>query len=51
VELCRCDDLCELLHVRRLDVDDVEALILDVQVPQVYPKIIAGDERLAVAVY
>ena len=39
------------LNVRRLDVDDVEALILDVQVPQVYPKIIAGDERLAVAVY
>ena len=51
VELCRRDNLRELLHVRRLDVDDVEALVLDVQVPQVYAEIVAADEGLAVAVY
>lgn len=46
----RSDDLGELLHVRRLDVDNVEALILDVQVPEIYAQIVATDECLPVAV-
>ena len=47
----RRDDLGQLLHVRRLDVDDVEALVLDVEVPEVDPKVVGADERLAVAVH
>lgn len=35
MELCRCDDLRQLLHVRWLDVDDVERLVCDLQVPEV----------------
>ena len=51
VELCCGNDLCEFLHVGRLDVDNVEALILDVQVPQVDPQIITADEGLSVTVH
>ena len=50
VELRRRDHLRQLLHVGGLDVDDVEALILDVEIPQVDPEIITADERLPVAV-
>ena len=32
--------LCELLHVGRLDVDDVEGLVGDLHVPQVDPEIV-----------
>lgn len=33
VELGRSDDFCEFLHIRGLDIHDVEALVLDVEVP------------------
>jgi hypothetical protein len=50
VELSRSDDFCQLFHVGRLDVDDIETLILNVEVPQIDPEIIATNESLAVAV-
>lgn len=50
VKLGGGDDLRQLLHVGRLDVDNVEALILNVQVPEVDPQVIAGYERLPVRV-
>lgn len=50
VELCSRDDFRELLHVRRFDVHNVKALILDIKVPEVDPKIVAADKRLAVTV-
>jgi hypothetical protein len=50
VELCGGDDFGQLLHVGRLDVDNVEALVLNVEVPQVDAQIITADVRLAVAV-
>jgi hypothetical protein len=40
VEFGGCDDLGELLHIGRLDVHDVETLVLNVQVPQVDPQVI-----------
>jgi hypothetical protein len=46
---CRYD-LGQLFHVRRLDVNDVEALVLNVEIPQVDPKIIAADKGLTIAV-
>lgn len=51
MELGSRDDLGELLHVCRLDVDNIEALVLDVQVPQINSQVIAADKRLSVAVY
>jgi len=44
------DNLGKFLHVCRLDIHNVEALVLDVQVPQVYAQIITTDERLSVTV-
>lgn len=35
MELGRRDDLRQLLHVRWLDIDDIERLVGDLQVPQV----------------
>lgn len=51
VKLCCGNDLCEFLHVGRLDIDNVKALILNVQVPQVDPQIVTADESLSIAVY
>lgn len=36
---CR-DDLRELLHVRWLDVDNIEALVLDIEVPEVDSQVV-----------
>jgi hypothetical protein len=51
MEFRRCDNLGQLFHVGRLDVDDVETLVLDVEVPQVDPEVVATDESLAIAVH
>ena len=51
VELCGGDDLGQLLHVRRLDVDNVEALVLDVEVPEVDTQVVTADECLPVTVH
>jgi hypothetical protein len=51
VEFGGGDDLGELLHVGRLYINDVEALVLDVEIPQVDAKIVAADEGLPVAVH
>jgi len=47
---CR-DDLSELFHVRRLDVDYVEALVLDIEVPEVDPQVVTADECFAIAIH
>ena len=44
------DDFSEFLHISRLDVHDVEALILNIEVPQVYAEIIAADESLSIRI-
>ena len=46
---CR-DDFSELFHIRWLDVDDVETLILDVEIPQIDAEVIATYEGLPIAV-
>lgn len=51
VEFSGRDDFCELFHVRGLDINDVEALVLDVEVPQIDSKIVAANEGLSVAVH
>ena len=50
MELRRCYDFRQLFHIRRLDIHDVEALILYVQVPQVYPQVVRADECLAITI-
>lgn len=44
------DDFSQLLHIGRLDVDDIEALVLDIQIPKIYPQIIARYKRLAIRI-
>lgn len=44
------DHFRQFLHVRWFDVDDIEALFLDVEVPQIDAKVVATYERLPVAV-
>jgi hypothetical protein len=51
VELCSGNDFGQFLHVGGLDVDNVEALVLDVEVPEVDPQIVTANERFAIAVY
>ena len=51
VEFGRRDDLSQLLHVSGFDVNNVEALILNVQIPKIDPKIVATYEGLAVAIH
>lgn len=50
VEFGGCDDLGELLHVRGLDIHNVETLVLDVEVPEVYAEVVTADKCLAIAV-
>lgn len=33
VKFCSCDDLSKFLHVSRLDIDNIKALVLDVEIP------------------
>jgi hypothetical protein len=51
VEFRSSDNFCQFLHIRGFDVDNVEALVLDIQIPQVDPEIVTTDKGLAVAVY
>ncbi len=50
MELGRRNHLRQLLHVGRFDVNNIEALVLNLQIPQVDPEIIRADERLSIAV-
>lgn len=50
VELGGGDDFGELLHIGRLDVHDVEALVLDIKVPKIDAQVVAADVGLAIAV-
>ena len=45
------DHLCELFHVGRLDVDNVEGLVGDLHVPQVDAEVVGREVRLAVRVH
>lgn len=44
------DDFSELFHIRWLDVDNVETLILDVEVPQIDAEVVTTYERLPIAI-
>jgi hypothetical protein len=64
VEFSSGNDLCEFLHVDRLDIDNVcmsaysqawtkkltEALITDIEIPQVDPQIIGRDISLLIGI-
>jgi hypothetical protein len=41
---------CQLFHVCRFDVNDIEALVLDVQIPKVDAKIVTANKRFSVAI-
>ena len=50
VELCGGNHLGQLFHVSGLDVDNVEALILNVEIPQIDAQIIAANVCFAITV-
>lgn len=50
MELGSGDDFSQLLHVRRLDVDNVEALILNVEIPKIDTEVVTADKGLTIAV-
>lgn len=51
VEFCGSNDLSQLLHVGRLDINNVEALILNVEIPQVDAQVVTTDVCFAIAVH
>jgi len=50
VELSRGDDFGQFLHICRLYINDVEALVLDIEIPQIDPEIVTADEGFAIAI-
>ena len=50
MEFSGSNDFGELFHVGRFDIDNVKALVLDIEVPKVDTKIITAYEGLSVAV-
>jgi hypothetical protein len=51
VELCGRDNLRKLFHVSWLNINDIETLILDIEMPEVYSKVVTADERLSVTIH
>lgn len=51
VEFGGRDNLCKLLHVRGFDINDIKALVLNVEIPQIDSEVITADEGLPVAVH
>ena len=51
MEFCCCDDFRQLLHIRWLDIHDIEALILNIEVPKIDAQVVAADKGLAIAVH
>lgn len=44
------DNLCQLLHVGRFDINNVETLILYVEIPEIYSQIVTTDEGFPITV-
>lgn len=51
MKLGRCDYLREFFHVGRFDIHNVEALVLNVEIPQVDSEVITANESFAIAVH
>jgi len=50
MELSGGDNFGELFHVCWLNINNVEALVLDVEIPQVDPQVVTADKRFTIAV-
>jgi hypothetical protein len=50
VKFRRCDDFSKLFHIDWLDVDYVEALITDVEIPKINSKIVCADVCLSIGI-
>lgn len=51
MELGRGNDFGELFHIRGLDIHNVEALVLNIEVPQVHTEIITADKGFTITVH
>ena len=45
-----CDDFGELLHVRRLDINNIKTMVARLQIPKVDAQVIRGDKGFGIAV-
>lgn len=50
VTLGSSDDLGQFFHVGRLDIDNIEAVISCLEIPEIDAKIISGDKSLGITV-
>ena len=50
MEFGGCDDFGQFLHIRGFDIDDIEALILNVEIPKIDPEVITADEGFSITV-
>ncbi len=50
MKFCSCYNFRKLFHICRFDIDDIEALILDVQIPEIDSQVVAADKGLAITV-
>lgn len=51
MKFCSRDDFCQFFHIGWFNVHNIEALILNIQVPKIYSQIITADECLSIAVH
>lgn len=51
MKLSSSNNLGELLHVGGFDIDYVEALVLNIEIPEVDTQIVTADEGFTIAVY
>ena len=50
MEFCSSNNFSELFHINRLDVNDIEALVLNVKIPKVYSEVVTTDKCLSIAI-
>lgn len=51
VELCSGNNFRQFLHISRLDIHNVEALILDIEIPEINAEIITRNESLSIRIH
>ena len=51
MKFCSSYDFGQLFHISWLNINNVEALILDIQVPEIYSQVVTADKCLSITVY
>lgn len=51
MEFSSCNDFSQFFHVGWLDIDNVETLVLNVEIPEIYSQVITADESLPITIH